>query len=226
MQRISRAVRVSGFLLACSVCVGPASAGSVFMKFDGVVVPGNPGGQIEIQSFHWGPRQTTSLEGSRTRTGNQVMMDDKTGREKLQPGGGGGGGANETISIDGGRTEGDPDRPVIAGSVPDTTTNKRQHGAVTISKEWGSAAGAREHDKRTTWVERSAPAAKGSVWIRVATPWTACRAGARYPRIELVEGAASYQLSDVVVTECAAGGASLDYAKVTVRGWDPARKEE
>lgn len=191
MRRISRAVRVSGFLLASAVCAGAAGAGPVFMKLEGVDVPGKTGsGEIEIQSFHWGPRQTTSADGSRSRS------------------------------------EGDPDRPVIAGSVPNTTTSKRQHGAETISKEWGGAAGAREHDKRTTWVERSAPAAKGSVWIRVATPWAACRAGARYPMIELGDGKASYRLSDVVVTGCDAGGASLDYAKVTVRGWDPAKKEE
>lgn len=214
MQRIARAVRVSGFLLACAVFGGGASAAPVLMKLEGVGPPGTAGasGEIEIQSFHWGPRQTTSADGARTRTGNQVMMDDRDGREKLQPGGGG---ANQAAAIGGGRTGGDPDRPVIAGSVPDTTASKRQHGAVTITKEWDAA---------TPRLAR--PLARGSVWIRMATPWTACRAGARFTGIALVDGAARYQLGDVVVTGCAVGGASLDYAKVTVRGWDPAKKEE
>lgn len=229
MRRISRVVRVFGFLLASAVCAGPASAGSVFMKFDLEGTDQAPAAGkekwIEIQSFHWGPRQSTSMDGSRGRTGNQVMLDDKTGNEKARRGTTTVD-ANEKITIDGGRTEGDPDRPVIAGSVPDTTGAKRQHGAVTISKEWGASAGAREHDKRTTWVERSAPEAKGSVWVRVATPWAACRTGARYPMIELGDGKASYRLSDVVVTGCDGGGATLDYAKVSVRGWDPAKKQE
>ena len=63
----------------------------------------------------------------------------------------------------------------------------------------------------------------GSVWIRVAMPWTGCRAGTRYPNIELGDGAVSYQLRDVVVTRCTAGGASLNYASVSVRGQGPAR---
>ena len=85
---------------------------------------------------------------------------------------------------------------------------------MTIRKEWGAAT-----------PQLAKPQDNSSVWIRVGTPWTACRAGTRYPTVELVEGAASYQLSDVVVTSCAAGGASLSYAKVKVRGWDPAKKE-
>lgn len=263
MQRISRAVRVSAFLLACAVCAGPASAGGGFMKFDGVVVPGGSG-QIEIQSFSWGPRQSTSTDGahhggghgtgkvavhdisiSKQATGrassditmkgskigenaprgtgaNQMTMDDTAGTEKARrrtrtvD-------ANETITIHGGRTEGDPDRPLIAGTVP-TPYNPKEFS---LRKDtMGLAPQAREHDKRTTWVERSAPEPKGSVWIRVATPWAACRAGTRYPGMELGDGTASYRLSDVVVTGCGADGVRLDYARVTVRGWDPEKKEE
>ena len=194
MQRIARAVRASGFLLASAVCAGAVSAAAadIYLKIEGhkgELAAGNPGGEIEIQSFHWGPRQTTSADGARSRTGNQVIMDDRAGREKMQPGGGGAQAAQPA--------------------------EKRQHGAVTITKEWGPSS-----------PQLREPLAKGSVWVKVASPWTACRAGARYPEIELGDGKASYRLSDVVVTQCAAGGASLDYAKVKVRGWDPGKKEE
>ena len=261
MQRISRAVRVSAFLLASALGAGAATAGEeVYFKItltDARVAAGThsagTGEQIEIQSFHWGPRQSTSvasgdmtLKGSKinenapaSRPGtaiggaiggwandgdeaagaprgtgsNQMSMDDTAGKEKARRGTRTVD-ANETITVDGGRTEGDPDRPIVAGSLPNPSASKRQHGAVTISKEWGAAS-----------PQLAKPQDQGSVWIRVATPWTACRAGTRYPAIELGDGKASYQLSDVVVTSCAAGGASLSYAKVKVRAWDPERKE-
>jgi len=70
------------------------------------------------------------------------------------------------------------------------------------------------------------PADKGSVWVRVATPWSACRVRARYPSLELGGGRQAYRFEDAVVTGCAPDGASFDYAKVTVRGWDPRPKQQ
>ena len=241
MQRSSRAVRVSGFLLACAVCAGPAIAGSVFMKFDGVDVPGPPGtGEIEIHSFHWGATRQPqgqdlgswskadglgvnmgsspassdiTMKGSkigenapRGTGANQMTMDDTAGKEKARRGTSTVD-ANETITIHGGRTEGDPDRPIIAGTVPARGSPKLTQYAINGNSP-------------------AVPEPKGSVWIRVATPWTTCRAGTRFPGLELGDGKASYRLSEVVVTRCGADGVGLDYAKVTVRGWDPAKKEE
>jgi len=70
------------------------------------------------------------------------------------------------------------------------------------------------------------PVDKGTVWVRVSSPWAACRVGDRYPSIELGDGAKSHLLEDVVVAGCSPDGASFYYRKVTVRGWDPERKEE
>ena len=56
------------------------------------------------------------------------------------------------------------------------------------------------------------PAAKGTVWVRVASPWAGCRVGDRYPSITLSEGAKSHVLHDVSVANCgnAAAGASTE----------------
>lgn len=98
------------------------------------------------------------------------------------------------------RSTGDPDRPVIAGNVPNPAAAKRQHGQVTITKEWDAAT-----------PRLATPLAKGSVWIRVATPWTACRVGARYPSLELGDGGGKkYLLQDVTVARCGRSGDADD----------------
>ena len=150
------------------------------------------GEQIEIQSFHWGPRQSTSADGSRSRAGNQVIMDDTAGREKMQPGGGGGGGANESMTVGGGRTEGPIGKPIgnMAAEGNEESAQaagKRQHKPITITKEWDA---------------RSAPLPQGSVRVKVKMPWLACRVGATYPRLELAGGGRRFVLQDVTVASC------------------------
>jgi len=34
-----------------------------------------------------------------------------------------------------------------------------------------------------------------------------------------------YELKDVVISNCAPGSVTLDYGKVTVKGWNPEKKE-
>jgi len=67
-------------------------------------------------------------------------------------------------------------------------TGKRQHKPVTFSK----------------------PLDKGSVWVRVATPWNACRIGAHYPSIELGSGTERHLLQDVTVASCGGTAAGDD----------------
>jgi hypothetical protein len=107
-------------------------------------------------------------------------------------------GANETITIAGGRTE----------TVSGQATGKRQHMPI----------------RARTYYDQ--PQGEGSVWIRVSTPWSACRVGARYPSLSLGGGAKAYVLEDVTVAGCGAGEVALAYKKVKVRAWDPAKKEE
>lgn len=108
---------------------------------------------------------------------------------------------------------GDPDRPLIAGNVPNPSdpasgqaTGKRQHKPLTVTKEWDAAS--------PQLMKLDRPAAKGSVWIRTSQPWADCRVGARYPAAEL-DG---YKLSKLTVAKCprtsAAEGITIAYEHI------------
>ena len=72
----------------------------------------------------------------------------------------------------------------------------------------------------------SKPLDRGAVRVKVKFPWLDCRVGAAFPDAVLQNDAGRYELKDAIITGCAADGVSLNYAKVMVRGWDPAKKEE
>ncbi len=100
----------------------------------------------------------------------------------------------------------------VAGAHRDDTLNPSQ----------GTPAEKRQHG----WVTVSKPLDRGAVRVKVKFPWLDCKAGAAFPDAVLQNDAGRYELKDAIVTGCAADGVSLNYAKVTVRGWDPAKKEE
>jgi hypothetical protein len=75
-------------------------------------------------------------------------------------------------------------------------------------------------------VPAPSPGGAGTLRVKVRFPWTDCRVGAAFPGATLDDAAASYAFSEVVVTRCDPDAVTLSYAKVTVRGWDPAKKEE
>lgn len=142
-------------------------------------------------------------------------------------------GGTEDINIGVGELQegpgGDPDRPVIAGRVPNPrdpasapetgdeilvgmehgdpgsgqATGRGQHKPITITKEWGAAT--------PQLMKPGRPAARGSVWIRTSQPWTSCRVGARFPSAE-IDG---YRLRNLTVSSCpgtsAAEGVTLAY---------------
>jgi hypothetical protein len=162
--------------------------------------------RIEIQSWSWG---AAGAAQHRAIGANQIGMDDTAGKEKSASSFG------EWVA-DVERPQaasGDPDRPVIAGSVPTPPAS-------------GQATGKRQHMPIRTGPNYDKPQGEGSVWIRVSTPWSACRVGARYPSLSLGGGAKAYVLEDVTVAGCGAGEVALAYKKVKVRAWDPAKKEE
>ena len=81
------------------------------------------------------------------------------------------------------------------------------------------------------------PPGAGTLRVKVRFPWTDCRVGATFPDATLDDAAGRNSFSEVVVTRCPSTAASpggqqesdavtLSYAKVIVRGWDPAKKEE
>lgn len=97
----------------------------------------------------------------------------------------------------------DVERPGAAGRGVDIA---RVDGE-TVSPS-GQATGKRQHMPLRTRAHYDHPLGKGSVWIRVSSPWAACRVGARYPSLELAGGGKTYRLQDVTVAAC--GGTSAD----------------
>lgn len=96
---------------------------------------------------------------------------------------------------------GDTDRPIIIGSLPNPPAGPMQYNpkeySVSKSNNWAAA-------------RRATPLAKGSVWIRVSSPWGACRVGAHYPTLELGGGGKTYVLQDVTVASCGRSGDADD----------------
>lgn len=166
-----------------AVAATSAAAGQARLTLGGGAAAGG-GGHIEIESYSWGAA-------------------------KLQPGGGGAGAAQKDMVMKGsaigenapegrwvpitqrpGMATGDPGRDSQAAKKPKTTTKLLAPGAT----------------KPTTGAAPNpTPPGKGSVWIRVSSPWNACRVGAHYPSLELSDGGQSYQLQDVTVASCGDG---------------------
>ncbi|GAC1586493.1 MAG: hypothetical protein NVS3B5_20530 [Sphingomicrobium sp.] len=110
-------------------------------------------------------------------------------------------------------------------------------GGSSIEK-YGAVGGMHRNDgftpaQRNVAVGLVAPLDRGSVRIKVKFPWLECKPGAAFPAALLQNAVGRYELKDVVVTSCPAALPNagrdlvvLEYAKVIVRGWDPANKEQ
>ena len=86
----------------------------------------------------------------------------------------------------------------------------------------GMPTGKRQHG----WMPVAQTLDRGSVRVKVRFPWLDCRVGATFPDATLDDAAGRNSFSEVTVTRCDSDAVTLSYAKVTVRGWDPAKKEE
>ena len=89
-------------------------------------------------------------------------------------------------------------------------------------KSWstsGDASAARTHKPLRVRMEYDG----GSVTLKGRFP--ACRVGTAYPNVAIGHGGERYDIQDATVTACSPDGMSLNFKKVTVRGWDPEKKE-
>jgi hypothetical protein len=180
-------------------------------------IQGSPGGQIGVRSFEWGgTRGTTAYKRGFSGRGIDIAAVDG------QPVSPGGSAARKDMVLKGsnvGQNSRDPgsygnwiadvERPAARGTVG-ANQSVTVGGARTESRlppqlpvmssltEGGTAA--------------QAPLQKGSVWVRVSSPWSACRVGARYPSLELAGGGKTYVMRDVTVSSCggSSGGVSPD----------------
>ena len=62
--------------------------------------------------------------------------------------------------------------------------------------------------------------------VTIGGRFPACRVGAAFDSAAIGHGSERYEMKDVVITNCAADSMSLNFKKVTVRGWDPEKKEQ
>ena len=99
-------------------------------------------------------------------------------------------------------------------------------GRADVTSPRDAASGMPTEKRQHGWVTFAKPLDRGSVRVKVKFPWDRCAVGAAFPDAVLQNDAGRYELKDIQVTGCAADGVSLNYAKVTVRGWDPKAKQQ
>jgi hypothetical protein len=141
------------------------------------------GEQLQVQSFHWGPRQSTARAGV-TDLPKELQAQDRMG---------------DPASARGHSMLGASDRTTIHDPPP-----PRDGGL-------GSES------------ELTGPPQRGSLTVKASLP--GCTVGARYGGAQFAGGSMRYELKDVVISNCAPGSVTLDYGKVTVKGWNPETKE-
>jgi hypothetical protein len=104
--------------------------------------------------------------------------------------------------------------------------SRRVEGGTSNTAKFGAVAGAHRDDSLARAAEPAlaAPLDRGSVRVKVKFPWLDCRVGAAFPDAVLHNDAGRYEFKDALISGCAPDSVTLDYAKVQVRGWDPAKK--
>ncbi len=214
LSRVSTATAILFALAAAPAAAGPAflKLGSVegeearqstrdaWVKVEGHAMPTAAGddrknfykGWIELNSWSWG---ATNSAGSASKT--MTMKGSTIGENSA---------------------DGDPDRPLVTGRVPNAAKESGEKGGtedinigvgelqeITISKS---------SDKSTPKLMEaaakgkvfSAPAPRGSMTTRVAAG--TCRAGARYPAATLDTGQMRFVMENIMVTSCSSGSGS------------------
>jgi hypothetical protein len=163
------------FALAIAIMAAAAPGAAASSDYLLTLPPGKgemaSGGQpveVQVQSFSWGPRQTTSIDAH------------------LDPGGHGMLGASDR--------------------------------AAGVGTDAGSGFSGRGLDIAA--VDGAPPSSRAGTLILQGS-LRGCTVGKRYAGAQFAAANKRYELKDVVISNCAANGVSLDYSRVTVRGWDP-----
>lgn len=210
------------------------------------------GGHLEVHSYQWGavpagyelkPVRITSYQVGASGVsagggGNQLRTEDSAGgAEQQRHSGHSMLGASERVAVGGGQTESGKfsGRGVDIARVdgpPVNTGGGRVSGLAVDPADpaSGQATGKRQHKPMVAhgYYDQAAPSPSGS--LTVLASGASCRVGARYPTLTLSGRGKNYVLQDVEVADCnAAGGTdtqlTLVYRKVTVKGWNPEKKE-
>lgn len=195
-QRLSRVLLAGITAVTLGVAMlasGPVSAGGYMKLGDikGEVADKGHKGEIEILSWSWGETNSGTFSGgSGGGAGKVNKVEALTVKQRSST-------AIEREMKESGEKGGTEDINIGVGELQ------------------SSGAQAREHDKRTTWIERStstpsdaeakrksigqpkygditlkrgvmaAPPASGMVRVKTKMPWLACKVGDRYPMLHL-----------------------------------------
>jgi hypothetical protein len=206
-------------LAACLVAFAATSAaaagpggdhGSVgfFQMRLGTTASGERGQHLEVQSYQW------AVPPSAVKPDRNYVKSWSTSGDAESAGGG------ADVVMKGSKIGENSAAPTggVTGGAGDVNNARTGHSMLGASERVTVSGGRTE----------TPPPGKGSVWIRVSSPWAGCKVGARYPSLTLEGRGKSYLLEDVRVASCGGPreGVSFSYAKVKVRGWDPEKIEE
>ena len=134
---------------------------------------------LEVQSFKWGTAADIADLGSWAKAeGLEVNWDS---------------GHRAVNKVDSFAIKQKPLEAVGSSETITTHANRTESGLPT---------GKRMHKPFTL----ARPLEKGSVWIRVASPWDECRVGKRYPSFALTDGVTTYRLQGVTTSGCGRSG--------------------
>jgi hypothetical protein len=178
-----------------AVTATPAAAKPVLdnephLYLTGQILGGHASGkgeQLQVQSWHWGPRQSTARTGA-TDLPKELQAEDRMG---------------DPASARGHSMLGASDRTVIHDPPPP------RDGGLGSESELAATGSSRPQ--------------RGSLTVQASLP--GCTVGARYAGAQFAGGSMRYELKDVVISNCASGSVTLDFGKVTVKGWNPEKKE-
>lgn len=92
--------------------------------------------------------------------------------------------------------------------------------------ESAQATGKRQHMPLRSRMYYDTPQGTGPGTLVIKGSLPGCTVGKRYAGMQFAASAKRYALSDVVISNCAPGVVELRYGKVTVRGWNPEKKEQ
>lgn len=167
---------------------------------------------LEVQSWSWGETQ------AKPETNWKVEEGEKAAAKQLKQG-------SLTIkqgaAAESGEKGGTEDINIGVGELQEVRANDRLRNAGPVNgaapgeaeitlKGAPAASGLPTGKRQHKPISVTKPVDKGSVSLKLKSAWDGCRVGARYPSLQLSEGAKTHTLSDVVVASCGAASGDAD----------------
>jgi type VI protein secretion system component Hcp len=232
-MRLTANFTLHAILAACLAALAASSAaagkpaidneGHVYLS--GALLGGSAskdGGQhLEVHSYQWGTASQAYLKYKLDPV--YVKSWSTSGDADAPPPSGGGNNEMRMEDSAGGGHQQSRSGHSMLGASERVTVGGSQ-------TESGQATGKRQHQPLIArgYYDQATPPPRGTLTILASA--SACRVGARYPSLTLDGRGKSYLLQNLQIVECTDAGpqqqVTFVYGKVTVRGWDPEKKEQ